>query len=80
MFHLVTREDCLTNPEDLWASNLLEANRDKYELDTGGLSKRYEAAEKMTEELFAGTPYLAVVNTFCVGCTVTYLYKKDDNE
>ena len=64
-------------PEDRWAQDLFEANCEKYCLDRGGLDERFRNAERMTKELFSGTKYYVFCETYCVGCTVTVLYKRN---
>ena len=65
------------NKKDAAALKLFRENYNKYDLDMGTLEHRYETAYQMTKDLFSDTPYYANVEEYCMGCTVTKLYKKD---
>ena len=67
-------------PQDEAALRLFESKEKEYHLDEGGLNARYEAAKRLTEDWFSNTPYIVLVDTYCVGCTCSNLYKKEPGD
>jgi hypothetical protein len=48
--------------------------------DKGGLGKRYTEAKNFTNTYCVDTPYVAVVEEYCCGSTVTVLKNKNTRE
>lgn len=62
--------------EDIPAWEIFKAHENEYNLDIGELTERYKEAERMTNDLFTGTPYYVEVEEYCCMCTVSTLYKR----